>query len=140
MRADGYNLGGEQSGHIVMADLSSAGGTTGDGLAAALQVLAPLVQTGRPASEIFNVFDPLPQVLRNVRVDGGRDPGSIMEMDDIKATISEGEARFNGSGRVLIRKSGTEPLIRVMAEGERDDLVREVVDMIADAMEKAAVT
>jgi phosphoglucosamine mutase len=138
MRADGYNLGGEQSGHIVMADLSSTGGTTGDGLAAALQVLAPLVQTGRPASEIFNVFDPLPQVLRNVRVDGGRDPGTIMDMDDVKATIADGEARFNGSGRVLIRKSGTEPLIRVMAEGERDDLVRDVVDTIAEAMEKAA--
>ncbi|WP_299439488.1 phosphoglucosamine mutase [uncultured Rhodospira sp.] len=138
MRADGFNLGGEQSGHIVMADLSSTGGTTGDGLAAALQVLAALIQSGRPASEVLHVFDPLPQVLRNVRIDGGRDPNAILERASVRTAISAGEARFNGTGRILIRKSGTEPLIRVMAEGRTESLVQGVVDDIVEAIEAAA--
>jgi phosphoglucosamine mutase len=134
MRAGGFNLGGEQSGHIVMSDL----GTTGDGLAAALQVLAALVQGDRPASRLLRVFDPLPQVLRNVRVPGGGDPAAILTREPVRAAIDAGEDRFNGCGRVLIRKSGTEPLIRVMAEGEDDALVATVVDDIVSAIESAA--
>ncbi|MBB4286111.1 phosphoglucosamine mutase [Roseospira goensis] len=134
MRADGCNLGGEQSGHIVMSDL----GTTGDGLAAALQVLAALVHAGRPASEVLRVFDPLPQVLRNVRMAAGTDPAAVLEQAAVKAAIDAGEARFNGHGRVLIRKSGTEPVIRVMAEGEDDGLVGDVVAAIVQAIEGAA--
>ncbi|KAA5605833.1 phosphoglucosamine mutase [Roseospira marina] len=133
MRADGFNLGGEQSGHIVMSDL----GTTGDGLAAALQVLAALVQADRPASALLHAFDPLPQVLRNVRMADGHDPVAILALDTVQGAIAAGEARFNGDGRVLIRKSGTEPLIRVMAEGADDTLVQTVVDDIVDAIARA---
>ncbi len=134
MRAGGCNLGGEQSGHIVMSDL----GTTGDGLAAALQVLAALVQESRPASSLLTVFQPLPQVLRNVRVTGGRDPAALLARDDVTAAIAAGEARFQGDGRVLIRKSGTEPLIRVMAEGPDQGRVAAVVDDIVSAIKAAA--
>ncbi|MQX38239.1 phosphoglucosamine mutase [Roseospira navarrensis] len=134
MRADGFNLGGEQSGHIVMSDL----GTTGDGLGAALQVLAALVQSGRPASELLHAFDPLPQRLRNVRVQGGQDPANILALAEVQDAIAAGEARFNGDGRVLIRKSGTEPLIRVMAEGTDESAVSGVVDDIVEAIKAAA--
>jgi len=134
MRAGGFNLGGEQSGHIVMSDL----GTTGDGLAAALQVLAALVQGAQPASSLLNVFRPLPQVLRNVRVANGRDPAALLALGPVKAAIADGEARFGADGRVLIRKSGTEPLIRVMAEGGDDALVGAVVNDIVIALEQAA--
>jgi len=126
MRAEGYNLGGEQSGHIVMSDL----GTTGDGLAAALQVLAALVVGNRPASEALRVFTPLPQILRNVRVEGGRSPAEVLTLTAVTEAIAAGETRLDRRGRVLIRKSGTEPLIRVMAEGEDDALVADVVDDI----------
>jgi phosphoglucosamine mutase len=134
MRAEGFNLGGEQSGHIVMSDL----GTTGDGLAAALQVLAALVQSDQPASRLLHAFDPLPQVLRNVRVGNGRDPAGVLAEEAVREAIAAGEARFNGDGRVLIRKSGTEPLIRVMAEGSDDGLVGTVVTDIVGAIKRAA--
>ncbi|MBB4267265.1 phosphoglucosamine mutase [Roseospira visakhapatnamensis] len=131
MRAQGFNLGGEQSGHIVMSDV----GTTGDGLAAGLQVLAALVQGGRPASAALTVFEPLPQVLRNVRVAGPRAPAEVLTLTPVTAAIAEGEARLTDRGRILIRKSGTEPLIRVMAEGEDDALVSAVVDDIVTVIQ-----
>lgn len=130
MRADGYNLGGEQSGHIVFSDYA----TTGDGLIAALQVLAVLVGAQRPLSEVARVFAPLPQLLKNVRFA----QGAPLEDDRVKQAIADGELRLSGSGRVLIRKSGTEPLIRVMAEGEDEGLVHQVVDEIAATIERAA--
>jgi phosphoglucosamine mutase len=129
MRAGGYNVGGEQSGHIILSDY----GTTGDGLVAALQVLAELVQARRPASEVLNLFAPLPQLLRNVRFDGG----APLEAEAVRSAIAAGEARLNGRGRLLIRKSGTEPLIRVMAEGDDEALVAEVVDSICAAVRAA---
>ncbi|GGI92609.1 hypothetical protein GCM10007973_31150 [Polymorphobacter multimanifer] len=125
MRAHGCNIGGEQSGHLILADHS----TTGDGLVAALQVMAALVATGKPASELLHLFDPLPQVLKSVRFSG-----TPLERDGVKAAIAEGEARLNGTGRLLIRKSGTEPVIRVMAEGEDKRLVTAVVDSICAAV------
>jgi phosphoglucosamine mutase len=130
MRAEGFNIGGEQSGHIVMSDHA----TTGDGLIAALQVLAQLVESGKPASELLHQFDPLPQLLKNVRFAGGE------PLKDAKviAAIADAEARLDGTGRLVIRKSGTEPLIRVMAEGEDKKLVETMVDQICDAVRKAA--
>ena len=129
MRAKGFNVGGEQSGHMILSDY----GTTGDGLVAGLQVLAELVVAGKPASEVLNRFEPLPQLLKNVRFKG-RSP---LEREDVKAAIAGGEARLDGRGRVVIRKSGTEPLIRVMAEGEDEGLVRQVVDDICAAVQAA---
>ena len=131
MRANGWNLGGEQSGHIVMTDYA----TTGDGLFAGLQFLAQMVRTGKKASELAQVFEPLPQLLRNVRYEEGSTP---LEADGVKAAIADGEARLNGSGRLLIRKSGTEPLIRVMAEAEDASLMETVVSEICAAVEAAA--
>ncbi len=130
MRAGGYNVGGEQSGHIVLADHA----TTGDGLIAALQVLAALVESGKPAHELLRLFDPLPQLLKNVRFAGG----APLEDEKVKAVIAAAEKELNGTGRLLIRKSGTEPLIRVMAEGEDEALVGQVVDRICEAVRKAA--
>ncbi len=130
MRAGGYNIGGEQSGHIVLADHA----TTGDGLIAALQVLAALVESGKPAHELLKQFDPLPQLLKNVRFAGGQP----LEDDKVKAVIADAEKELGGTGRLLIRKSGTEPLIRVMAEGEDEALVGQVVDRICEAVRKAA--
>jgi phosphoglucosamine mutase len=132
MRKDGFNVGGEQSGHIILSDHS----TTGDGLVAALQVLAAIVESGKPASQVLHLFDPFPQVLKNVRVAG--QPNAILEHATVKAAIADGESRLNGSGRVLIRKSGTEPLIRVMAEGEDQGLVGAVVDDIVAAIKDVA--
>lgn len=129
MRAKGYNVGGEQSGHIILSDY----GTTGDGLVAGLQVLAELVLAGKPASEVLNLFEPLPQLLRNVRFAGG----TPLETQGVKVAIAEGEGRLNGRGRLVIRKSGTEPLIRVMAEGDDEALVAEVVDSICAAVQAA---
>jgi phosphoglucosamine mutase len=129
MRKHGYNVGGEQSGHIILTDYA----TTGDGLVAALQVLACLVESGRRASEVLNLFEPLPQLLRNIRFEGG----TPLRQDSVKAAIAEAEARLAGRGRVVIRKSGTEPLIRVMAEGEDEGLVAEVVDSICEAVKAA---
>ncbi len=129
MRAHGFNIGGEQSGHVILGDFV----TTGDGLIAALQVLAVLVQTGRPASEVCRVFQPLPQVLKNARVDGR----GTTEAAAVKQAIAAGEKRLAGSGRILVRPSGTEPLVRVMAEGEDKTLVTAVVDDIVGALERA---
>ncbi|MCC8428135.1 phosphoglucosamine mutase [Reyranella aquatilis] len=131
MRADGYNLGGEQSGHIIMTDHA----TTGDGLMAALQALAALIQTGKPASELFRAFEPVPQLLKNVRVD---DATAALDSAPVARAIASGEARLGKSGRILVRKSGTEPLIRVMAEGDDSDLVRSVVDEIIEALPRQA--
>ena len=132
MRAGGYNLGGEQSGHIVMTDYA----TTGDGLLAGLQVMAAMAETGRKASEVVAQFRPVPQMLRNVRfAQGAADP---LGADAVQAAIRAAEADLAGQGRVLIRKSGTEPLIRVMAEAENETVLREVVDGIVAAVEKAA--
>ncbi len=137
MREGGLNLGGEQSGHIILSDLS----TTGDGLISALQVLAVLVQShrsgsGKKMSELARQFEPAPQKLVNVRyAKGGADP---LAADAVQAAIKAGEARLNGSGRVLVRASGTEPLIRVMAEGDDEKLVDKVVQSIAQAVKQAA--
>ena len=111
MRAGGYNLGGEQSGHIVMTDYA----TTGDGLLAGLQFLAEMKRTDRNASELRDVFTPVPQLLKNVRFEVGATP---LDAPSVKAAIEDAKGRLNGKGRLLIRKSGTEPLIRVMAECE----------------------
>jgi phosphoglucosamine mutase len=130
MRAQGYNVGGEQSGHIILSDYA----TTGDGLVAALQILAELVETGLPASELLHRFEPLPQLLKNVRFKGGKP----LEADAVKAVIAEAEAELEGRGRLVIRPSGTEPVIRVMAEGDDPDQVERVVDRICDAVRVAA--
>lgn len=123
MREGGFNLGGEQSGHIVMTDYA----TTGDGLIAALQFLAAMSDTGRPVSELARQFDTVPQMLKNVRYKAGQEP---LKDAAVQATIREAEGRLTGKGRLLIRKSGTEPLIRVMAECEDEGLLGEVVDGI----------
>ncbi len=130
MRAHGLNLGGEQSGHIVMTDYA----TTGDGLIAGLQFLAEMVRTGQPASKLAQNFETVPQLLRNVRYGAGQTP---LERPAVKAAIAAGEAKLLGHGRLLIRKSGTEPLIRVMAEAEDEALMRAVVDDIVGAVEAA---
>jgi phosphoglucosamine mutase len=130
MRAGGYNVGGEQSGHIVLSDYV----TTGDGLIAALHVLAVIVERDKPASEVGRVFTPLPQFLKNVRF-GRADPLSDAE---VKRAIKDGEKRLGEAGRVLIRKSGTEPVIRVMAEGADEKKVAGVVESICSAIERAA--
>ncbi|MBF0354478.1 MAG: phosphoglucosamine mutase [Alphaproteobacteria bacterium] len=130
MRADGFNLGGEQSGHIILGDVA----TTGDGLVAALQVLAALIESKKPASQVLTLFAPFPQVLVNVRLDTPSHAKAVLEDNRVKAAIDAGEGALDGVGRILIRKSGTEPLIRVMAEGEDEGLVRRVVDDIADTV------
>ncbi len=130
MRAHGLNIGGEQSGHLILSDFA----TTGDGLLAALQVLAVLVERQRSASEVCQVFQRLPQRLKNVRFSGV----SPLRLDAIQRDIQAAEARLNGSGRVLIRESGTEPLIRVMAEGEDEAVVLDVVDRLCAAIADAA--
>jgi len=130
MRRGGWNLGGEQSGHIVMTDYA----TTGDGLLAGLQFLAEMVLTGAPASARARQFDRVPQKLKNVRYDAGSSP---LEMDGVRAVIAAAEARLLGSGRLLIRKSGTEPLIRVMAECEDEALLALVVDEVVEAVTAA---
>ncbi|WP_375391858.1 phosphoglucosamine mutase [uncultured Sphingomonas sp.] len=131
MRARGYNLGGEQSGHIILADHA----TTGDGLVAALQVLAEIKRAGAPASEVLHRFEPLPQLLKNVRFERGAKP---LDAAPVKAAIAAGEAALGESGRVLIRPSGTEPVIRVMAEGDDRGAVEAVVDRICAAVREAA--
>ena len=130
MRSSGYNVGGEQSGHIILSDYA----TTGDGLVAALQVLAEIVRAGAPASEVLHRFDPLPQLLKNVRYASGQ------PLDDahVKAAIADAEAELGTRGRLLIRKSGTEPLIRVMAEGEDAAQVEAVVDRVCTAVRAVA--
>jgi phosphoglucosamine mutase len=131
MRADGYNLGGEQSGHIIMSDF----GTTGDGLMAALQILAVLKQQSYPASTALNVFTPLPQILQNVRFASGAKP---LENEAVKEAIAKAEKSLANDGRLLVRPSGTEPLIRVMAEGDDADKVKSIVSDLCAVIEKAA--
>jgi phosphoglucosamine mutase len=131
MRAKGCNVGGEQSGHIILADHA----TTGDGLVAGLQVLASLVESKAPASALLNQFEPLPQLLKNVRFNGGKEP---LESDSVRKRIAAAEAELEGKGRLVIRKSGTEPLIRVMAEGDDPALVERLVDDICEAVQTAA--
>ena len=132
MRERGWNVGGEQSGHIVLSDFA----TTGDGLVAALQCLAVIVEAGRSVSEVGRVFEPLPQTLKNVALNGASRPP--LKDARVRAAIREGEARLAGSGRLLIRASGTEPVIRVMAEGEDSGLVDEVVNDIVRALSRAS--
>ncbi len=129
MRADGLNLGGEQSGHLILADYS----TTGDGLIAALQVLAALVERGRPASEVCRPFQPLPQRLRSVRFTG---PSPLAD-SRVKAAIAEAEASLGTTGRLLLRESGTEPVVRVMAEAEDETVVGRVVEQLCAAVTDA---
>jgi phosphoglucosamine mutase len=131
MRAGGWNLGGEQSGHIVMTDYA----TTGDGLMAGLQFLAEMVRTGQPASRLARQFERVPQLLRNVRYATGQAP---LETQAVRAAIRAAETRLDGRGRLVIRKSGTEPLIRVMAEAEDEALMAEVVAEVVGAVENAA--
>ena len=131
MRANGLNLGGEQSGHIVMTDFA----TTGDGLIAGLQFLAEMKRTGKRASELTRNFEKVPQLLKNVRYADGKAP---LEAASVQAAIAAGEAKLDGTGRLLIRKSGTEPLIRVMAEAEDQGLMEAVVDDIVGAVEAMA--
>jgi phosphoglucosamine mutase len=129
MRDMGRNVGGEQSGHIILSDYA----TTGDGLVAGLQILAAIVDQGRPASELLHVFEPVPQLLKNVRFNGG----APLEQDAVKAVIAGAETELGGRGRLVIRKSGTEPLIRVMAEGDDPGMVERLVDRICEAVAAA---
>ncbi|MES3084547.1 phosphoglucosamine mutase [Sphingomonas faeni] len=130
MRSSGYNVGGEQSGHIILSDYA----TTGDGLVAALQILAEVKRSGALASEVLHRFEPLPQLLKNVRFAGGKP----LDDDAVKAVIAQAEAELAGNGRLVIRPSGTEPVIRVMAEGDDPAQVERVVNRICDAVRKAA--
>ena len=129
MRASGCNVGGEQSGHIILTDFA----TTGDGLVAGLQVLAALVEEQKPASELLNQFEPVPQLLKNVRFNGGEP----LENKSVKQRIAAAETALKGRGRLVIRKSGTEPLIRVMAEGDDPQMVERLVDEICEAVAAA---
>ncbi len=130
MREHGYNVGGEQSGHLILSDYS----TTGDGLIAALQVLAVVRKEGRPVSEVCHRFDPLPQILKNVHFRSGQP----LAQDSVVTVIEDARKRLGNGGRLVIRPSGTEPLIRVMGEGDNRDLVERVVDDVVDALTKAA--
>jgi len=129
MRDLGRNVGGEQSGHIILTDHA----TTGDGLIAGLQILAALVESNRPASELLHIFEPVPQLLKNVRFNGG----APLDADSVKAVIAGAESELEGKGRLVIRKSGTEPLIRVMAEGDDHEMVERLVDRICEAVAAA---
>ena len=130
MREHGFNVGGEQSGHIILSDYT----TTGDGLVAALEVMAVVIRSGKPVSEIGRVFSPLPQLLRSVRFAGA----PPTDNDLVKKAVKDARTRLGKTGRVVIRPSGTEPLIRVMAEGSDEALVEDVVANIADAIERVA--
>ncbi len=130
MKEGGFNVGGEQSGHMILLDHA----TTGDGTVAALRVLTSLVRSGRPASELLHVFDPVPQLLKNVRYDGGKP----LENERVQAAIAQAEAALAGNGRLVIRPSGTEPVIRVMAEGDDPAKVERVVDEVCEAVRAAA--
>jgi phosphoglucosamine mutase len=130
MRKHGFNLGGEQSGHMIMSDFA----TTGDGLIAALQVLAVVKATNRPVSEVCKKFEPVPQILKNVRYAHGQP----LEDADVQEAIREAELQLGNSGRLVIRASGTEPLIRVMAEGDDAALVNRVVEDVASIVKAKA--
>ena len=130
MREHGFNLGGEQSGHIIMSDFA----TTGDGLVAALQLLAVVKKLGRPVSEVCHRFEPLPQILKSVRIGGGKP----LENDRVRKMIDDANGRLAASGRLVVRASGTEPVIRVMAEGDDRVLVQAIVDELVTALGEAA--
>jgi phosphoglucosamine mutase len=130
MRDDGYNVGGEQSGHIILSDYT----TTGDGFVAALQVLAVVKKSGKPVSEACHRFEPLPQILKNVRYKSGKP----LEDAKVKTAIASAEKKLNGHGRLVIRPSGTEPVIRVMGEGDDRELVEAAVDHVVEALAAAA--
>lgn len=130
MRADGYNVGGEQSGHLLMTDFA----TTGDGTIAALQVLAEIIRKDRPASEVLRLFEPVPQLLKNVHYSGG----NPLDLESVKSAINDAQSEIASSGRILVRASGTEPLIRVMAEGDDPALVKKITNGLADFIETAA--
>ncbi|HWK96616.1 MAG TPA: phosphoglucosamine mutase [Pseudolabrys sp.] len=130
MRAEGYNVGGEQSGHIILSDYS----TTGDGFVAALQALAVVKRSGKPVSEVCHRFEPLPQILKNVRYKAGKP----MESAAVTAAIASAEQKLGSGGRLLVRPSGTEPVIRVMGEGDDKAVVEAAVDDVIDALTKAA--
>ena len=129
MRDDGYNVGGEQSGHIILSDYT----TTGDGFVAALQVLAVVKKSGKPVSEACHRFEPLPQILKNVRYKSGKP----LEDAKVKTAIASAEKKLDGQGRLVIRPSGTEPVIRVMGEGDNRDLVEAAVDHVVEALAAA---
>lgn len=129
MKQGGFNLGGEQSGHMILLDH----GTTGDGTIAALRVLSSLVRAGKTASELLHLFDPVPQLLKNVRFDGGKP----LEDKNVKSVIADAESELSPNGRLVIRPSGTEPVIRVMAEGDDAAQIHAVVERICDAVRKA---
>jgi phosphoglucosamine mutase len=131
MREAGFNLGGEQSGHLILSDYA----TTGDGLLAALQVLAVLVQSDKPMSTLARQFEAVPQKLENIRFAGGKP----LEDEGVKGAILEAQARLNGSGRLVVRPSGTEPLIRIMAEADDERLVGQIIRDIAVAVKKVAL-
>ncbi|MBV9261615.1 MAG: phosphoglucosamine mutase, partial [Pseudolabrys sp.] len=130
MLAQGYNVGGEQSGHIILSDYN----TTGDGFVAALQLLAVVRKQNKPVSEICHRFEPLPQILKNVRVQ----KGTSIESTKVRSAISAAEAKLGRNGRLLVRPSGTEPVIRVMGEGDDKMLVEAVVDDVCEALSQAA--
>jgi phosphoglucosamine mutase len=130
MRAHGFNVGGEQSGHIILSDFS----TTGDGLLAALQVLAEVKRAGKPVSEVCKMFEPVPQVLKNVKFKSGKP----LDDSQVKTAIADATSRLGKAGRLVIRTSGTEPLIRVMAEGDDARLVNAIVDELCGVISKAA--
>ena len=128
MREHGYNVGGEPSGHIILSDYT----TTGDGFVAALQVLAVVKKQDKPVSQVCHRFAPLPQVLKNVRYRSGKP----LENSEVRSAIEDAEQRLNGHGRLVVRPSGTEPVIRVMGEGDDKALVEEIVDGIVDALDR----
>jgi phosphoglucosamine mutase len=130
MREQGYNVGGEQSGHIILSDYT----TTGDGFVAALQVLAVVQKQQKPVSQVCHRFDALPQILKNVRYRSGKP----LEHKEVRSAIESAEQRLNGHGRLVIRPSGTEPVIRVMGEGDDKAMIEEIVDGIVDALTEHA--
>lgn len=134
MKSGGFNLGGEQSGHIILGRHA----TTGDGIIAALQVLAAVVQAGKPASKVLRAFNPVPQLLKNVKLRDGANADAVLALAPVKAAVADVEKRLNGKGRLLIRKSGTEPLIRIMAEADDAAEVNAVVSSLAETISKAA--
>jgi phosphoglucosamine mutase len=130
MRAHGFNIGGEPSGHIILSDYT----TTGDGFIAALQVLSVIKRSDKPVSELCHRFEPLPQVLKNVRYQKGKP----LEDAQVRSAIASAERKLGGGGRLIVRPSGTESVIRVMGEGDDRTLVESVVDDVVEALSQAA--
>ena len=130
MRADGYNLGGEQSGHLILGEHS----TTGDGLVAALQVCAAVVKERKPVSQVMHLFEPVPQLLKNVRLSDRALARAALDSENVKIAIDKTERALGDNGRLLIRPSGTEPLIRIMLEGEDQAQIAAMAEEIAQAL------